>query len=95
MLSPHANEHPQGPSADVAEALHALVPEPHRYPTREGSLQAAIAEPPVVPRNRVLVGAGSAEIISLAWRAFTGPGRFNQPEADRRGVPGGDQPDHL
>lgn len=83
MLRLHANEHPQGPPAGVAESLHALVPELHRYPSGEGALQAAIAELHDVPLNRVLVGAGSAEIISLAWRVFTGPGRaafFHEPE---------------
>ncbi|GAA1090426.1 pyridoxal phosphate-dependent aminotransferase [Kitasatospora arboriphila] len=85
MLRLHANEHPQGPPAGVAEALHALVPDVHRYPVGEGALQAAIAELHDVPLNRVLVGAGSAEIIGLAWRAFTGPERpafFHEPEFD-------------
>ncbi|MCU7821281.1 pyridoxal phosphate-dependent aminotransferase [Kitasatospora sp. DSM 101779] len=85
MLRLHANEHPQGPPAGVAEALHALVPDLHRYPTGDGALQAAIAELHDVPLNRVLIGAGSAEIIGLAWRAFTGPDRaafFHEPEFD-------------
>ncbi|MBB4950587.1 histidinol-phosphate aminotransferase [Kitasatospora gansuensis] len=83
MLRLHANEHPQGPSAAVADALHALVPELHRYPTPSSAVETAIAELHDVPLNRVLVGAGSAEIIGLAWRAFTGPDRaacFHEPE---------------
>ncbi|MFB7462284.1 pyridoxal phosphate-dependent aminotransferase [Streptomyces sp. NPDC056224] len=79
----HANEHPQGPPAGVADALHALIPELHRYPAASSALETAIAELYDVPLNRVLVGAGSAEIISLAWRAFTGPDRaafFHEPE---------------
>ncbi|KQV13353.1 MULTISPECIES: histidinol-phosphate transaminase [unclassified Kitasatospora] len=79
----HANEHPQGPSAAVAEALHALVPELHRYPVPSSAVETAIAELYDVPLNRVLVGAGSAEIIGLAWRAFTSPTRaafFHEPE---------------
>ncbi|MFD9353188.1 pyridoxal phosphate-dependent aminotransferase [Streptomyces sp. NPDC060031] len=83
MLRLHANEHPQGPSAGVADALHALVPELHRYPVPSSALETAIAELYDVPLNRVLVGAGSAEIISLAWRAFTTPARaafFHEPE---------------
>ncbi|MFJ6795420.1 pyridoxal phosphate-dependent aminotransferase [Streptomyces sp. NPDC091268] len=83
MLRLHANEHPQGPSAGVADALHALVPDLHRYPVPSSVLETAIAELYDVPLNRVLVGAGSAEIISLAWRAFTSPTRaafFHTPE---------------
>ncbi len=79
----HANEHPQGPPAGIVDALHALIPQLHRYPAPSSALQTAIAELHDVPLNRVLVGAGSAEIISLAWRAFTGPAKavfFHEPE---------------
>lgn len=83
MLRLHANEHPQGPPAGIVEALHALIPELHRYPAPSSALETALAELHDVPLNRVVVGAGSAEIISLAWRAFTGPDRaafFHEPE---------------
>lgn len=83
MLRLHANEHPQGPPAGVVDALHALIPELHRYPAPSSALRTALAELHDVPRDRILVGAGSAEIISLAWRAFTGPDRavfFHEPE---------------
>ncbi|SDI71876.1 histidinol phosphate aminotransferase apoenzyme [Actinokineospora alba] len=83
IMRMHANEHPDGPPADVADALRAVIPELHRYPPPVSALETAIAELHDVPLNRVLVGAGSAEVISLAWRAFTGPDRpafFHEPE---------------
>lgn len=83
MLRLHANEHPQGPPASVVDALHAMIPRLHRYPAPSSALQTAIAELHDVPLDRVLVGAGSAEIITLIWRAFTSPSRaavFHEPE---------------
>ncbi|MFD3720720.1 pyridoxal phosphate-dependent aminotransferase [Streptomyces sp. NPDC058674] len=83
MMRLHANEHPEGPPPGVADALRALIPQLHRYPVPASALETAIAEQYDVPLNRVLVGAGSAEVISLAWRAFTGPDRaafFHEPE---------------
>jgi histidinol-phosphate aminotransferase len=79
----HANEHRQGPPSGVLEALRAHLPYVHLYPSAPSALQTAIAEVHDVPLNRVLIGAGSAELIGLAWRAFTGPGRaalFHEPE---------------
>jgi histidinol-phosphate aminotransferase len=82
-LRMHANEHPQGPPASVGDAMRVLSSVLHRYPDPPSELQTAIAKLHGVPPNRVLLGAGSAEIIGLAWRAFTNPARavfFRVPE---------------
>lgn len=72
MLRLHANEHPDAVTGQVAGALWATISSTNRYPSAAGQLRSRVAELHGVPVDRVLVGAGSAELIALAWRAFTG-----------------------
>ena len=69
-----ANE-PADSGLDLAALLAAAAGTMHRYPAAVGELTRAIAARHAVPAERVLLGAGSADLITLAWRQFTGPGR--------------------
>lgn len=75
MLRLPANEHPEAVTEHVAGAMRATISSTNRYPSAAGQLRSRVAELHGVPLDRVLVGAGSAELIALAWRAFTGGGR--------------------
>lgn len=69
-----ANE-PADSALDMAALLAAAAGTLHRYPVAAAELANAIAARHGVPAERVLLGAGSADLIALAWRVFTGPGR--------------------
>jgi histidinol-phosphate aminotransferase len=60
---------------DLAALLASAEGTWHRYPAAGPRLAAAIAARHAVPADWVLLGAGSADLITLAWRAGTGPGR--------------------
>lgn len=71
----HANERCEPVSAAIREAITAATDDLHRYPGAATLLADELAAWHGVPGDRVLVGAGSAELISLMWRVRTGPDR--------------------
>lgn len=70
-----ANERAEPVPAAIRDAIVAATDDLHRYPGSTTRLAAALAAVHDVPVDRVLVGAGSAELISLLWRVRTGPDR--------------------
>jgi len=66
-----SNENPLGPSPKAVEAIKNHVSTLHRYP--DGScyyLKEKLAERLGIPKNRIILGNGSNEIIELIVRAF-------------------------
>ncbi|MCA8906006.1 MAG: histidinol-phosphate transaminase [Hyphomonas sp.] len=71
-----SNENPFGPSPKAIEAMKGVAELVHVYPDPEyGALRKAIAEAQGIEDvSRVLVSAGSDEIIHLLTQAYAGPG---------------------
>ena len=70
-----SNENPLGMSPRAREAYAAAVTEMHRYP--EGGcpdLQQALAEFHAIDADRILLGNGSNEVLTLLARLFLSPG---------------------
>ena len=66
-----SNENPLGPSPKAVEAIKNHLSTLHRYP--DGScyyLKERLAERLGIPKNRIILGNGSNEIIELIVRAF-------------------------
>jgi len=71
-----SNENPNGPCQAALGAIRDALSEANRYPGGSSSaLQSAIAAHIGVPTNNILLGCGSGEILRMATRAMTGPGR--------------------
>src|SRR3990167_6366874 len=69
-----SNENPLGPSPKAVEAIKNHLSTLHRYP--DGScyyLKERLAERLGIPKNRIILGNGSNEIIELIVRAFLRP----------------------
>ena len=70
-----SNEGALGPSPRAAAAYQALAGELHRYPDGGSSeLTAALARHHGLEGERIVLGAGSDELLSLITRAYAGPG---------------------
>jgi histidinol-phosphate aminotransferase len=71
------NENPYGPSEKVVEAIRLAAPEAGRYPSGAGvsELVERIAASHNVRPDRVVLGAGSTEILRMVSCAFLGVGR--------------------
>lgn len=70
-----SNENPLGPSAAALAALREAAADVHRYPrSRPQDLVEAIGRYVGHPPERIVLGAGSSEVMGLAVRAFTQPG---------------------
>jgi histidinol-phosphate aminotransferase len=70
-----SNESPLGPSEAVIEALHAALPELHRYP--DGAcykLRAELAARLAVAPKALVFGTGSDEILELLAKVFLDAG---------------------
>ena len=71
-----SNENPFGMSPAAAQAIASLQGNPSRYPDSDSvSLRDALATHLQQPAERILVAAGSSELILLAARAFLEHGR--------------------
>lgn len=69
-----SNENPNGPSPLAVEAMRAAASDVHIYPDPSTfALRAALADRYDVPADRLLVGNGSNELITLLTRAFCTP----------------------
>jgi histidinol-phosphate aminotransferase len=70
-----SNEGALGPSPKAIEAYNAVAGDLHRYPDGGGTaLREALADHYGLDAIRIVLGAGSDEIISLLCRAYAGPG---------------------
>ena len=72
-----SNENPFGPSPRAVEAAMKYLGESHRYPDAGGYyLREDLAACHGVPRENIVLGAGSTELIQLLCRVYLGPGRL-------------------
>lgn len=70
-----SNENPLGPSPLAIAAAQKALPEAHRYPDGGGYyLRERLAADLGVPRESVLLGLGSSDLIDLAARTLLQPG---------------------
>ena len=70
-----ANESPLGASPSAIAAYRTMAGELHRYPDgSSAALRQAIGRRMNVDADRIVMGAGSDELIALLIRAFAGPG---------------------
>ncbi|HAQ75371.1 MAG TPA: histidinol-phosphate transaminase, partial [Hyphomonas sp.] len=71
-----SNENPFGPSPKAIEAMKAVAGDVHVYPDPEyRALRETIAEAVgIADSSRVMVSAGSDEIIHLLTQSYAGPG---------------------
>ncbi len=71
-----SNENPNGPAPEVLRALTSAFGEAGRYPDFVlDDLYAALSEHLGVPRDHVLLGCGSGELLKVATEAFVTPER--------------------
>ncbi len=71
----HFNENPYGPPETALEAMRGAFKYANRYGYPDGGIHDAIAEHHGVPRDHVLLGAGSGEILEVVGLTFLGPGK--------------------
>ncbi len=70
-----SNENPYGPSDAAVEAFRRAAYNLHRYPSSDHvALRAAIAEVHELDAERIILGAGSDEIIAFLCQAYAGVG---------------------
>jgi len=69
-----ANENPYGPSAAAIEAYRALAGQLHLYPESHAPLADGLAALHGLDASRIVLGAGSDELIALLCKAYAGPG---------------------
>jgi len=70
-----SNENPWGPSPKALQVIEQALASLHRYPDGGAHiLRKALSEKWDLPRDQVLVGNGSDEIISLLIKVFLSPG---------------------
>jgi histidinol-phosphate aminotransferase len=71
-----SNENPYGPSPAALEAMTAAFALAWKYPDEtQEDLVDALAKLNQVPKEQILSGAGSGEILKVSVAAFTGPGK--------------------
>lgn len=67
----NSNENPYGPSPNAMQAMRDSLAESFRYPDQaEEALGDAVAKIHGVPREQILLGNGSSDILRLAATAF-------------------------
>lgn len=69
-----ANENPFGPAEGARAAYRGLADRLGLYPESHAPLAAAIADLNGIEAGRIVLGAGSDELIALLTRAYAGPG---------------------
>ncbi|MEM0988060.1 MAG: histidinol-phosphate transaminase [Pseudomonadota bacterium] len=69
-----ANENPFGPSASAVDAYRDHAEHLGLYPEAQEEVAATIAQVHGLEPGRIVLGAGSDEIISLLCQAYAGPG---------------------
>lgn len=77
VLRLNANENPYGPSPAARRAIEQAITESNRYPiAEEAELIGVLAEKHDLPRDQVLPGCGSTELLRVAVAALAAPGRL-------------------
>ncbi len=77
VLRLNANENPYGPSPAARRAIEQAITESNRYPiAEEAELIGVLAEKHDLPREQVLPGCGSTELLRVAVAALAAPGRL-------------------
>lgn len=75
VLKLSSNENPFGPGQGAVEAIRTAAASLHRYPsTDHKALRQAIAEEHGLEAERIIIGVGSDEILTLLAMAYAGPG---------------------
>jgi histidinol-phosphate aminotransferase len=75
VLKLSSNENPFGPSPDAVAAIAEAAAKMHRYPsTDHAALRAAIGQVHDLDPDRLIIGVGSDEILTLLAMAYAGPG---------------------
>jgi len=75
VLKLSSNENPFGPSPAAIEAIQSAALNLHRYPsTDHARLRTAIGEVHGLDPERIIIGVGSDEILTLLSMAYAGPG---------------------
>jgi histidinol-phosphate aminotransferase len=70
-----SNEGAFGPSPKTLEALNAIGGDFHRYPDGDcNEIRDLLAVKNQLPKDNIICGAGSDELISLLCRSYAGPG---------------------
>ncbi|MCI0432857.1 MAG: aminotransferase class I/II-fold pyridoxal phosphate-dependent enzyme [Gemmatimonadetes bacterium] len=69
------NENPWGPSETVLEAMNRAFKYANRYGYPDGGIVDAIAEHHGIERDRILMGAGSGEILDVVGSTFLDGGK--------------------
>jgi len=69
------NENPYGPSAKALEAMNYAFKYSMRYGYPDGGVTQAIADHHGVPRNHLMLGAGSGEILEVVGLTYLGDGK--------------------
>ncbi len=70
-----SNENPFGPSELAVTAITDAAAKAHRYPSTDHSaLRQAIADVHGLDAERIIIGVGSDEILTLLSMAYAGPG---------------------
>jgi len=64
------NENPYGPSASVMKAMTNAFKYGNRYNYPDGAIADELAKHHGVPRDNILLGAGSSEILDVVGRTF-------------------------
>ncbi len=69
-----SNENPLGPSPKAIDAIKEKIHELHRYPDGSGFyLKEKLSQKLGLPKNRIIIGNGSNELIELVIRTFLLP----------------------
>src|SRR5215468_53775 len=71
----HYNENPYGPPESVMRAMTKAYKYANRYGYPDGGIVEAIATHHGVPTDRVVLGAGSSEILDVVGSAFASGGK--------------------
>src|SRR5262245_6104605 len=71
----HYNENPYGPPESVMKAMTKAYKYANRYGYPDGGIVEAIAKHHGVPNDRVVLGAGSSEILDVVGSAFASDGK--------------------
>ncbi len=75
VLKLSSNENPFGPSGPATEAVQAAAVNLHRYPSIDHApVRAAIADVHGLDPDRIIMGVGSDEILSLLALCYAGEG---------------------
>ena len=75
MIRLDSNENPLGPSPRALEAIRRALADAHLYPDNEcTALVSRISELQQIPKEQILVTAGSTSMLSLLCHTLLGPG---------------------